>query len=353
MKIALICPSNMLFMPYVTQYLQTFREQHADCTVLNWDRFGMEQASETTYRDKKTGHQRKAADYYSYRRFVVRKLKEEDFDKVVVFGVQMAFFLGRYLRRHFHQEFMVDIRDYNRLLKHFSIEKIIRASAYTVVSSPSYLQWLPDSDHYLVSHNMDRAEAVPLESALPGTDKGRIRIACIGALRDLEANLAFIKEVMYDEKITLSYHGEGEINHRLEQYLEINHVRNVALTGRYQRQEEKELYLKSGMINVLRYNDSISNRTALPNRLYRAALWGKPLLALEGTYLGQVIEKYHLGLVLDSLNGAGGKIVSYWEDFDRRAYEAGRQEFLKQIQIENEAFIGSLKCFAKSRPRSA
>ena len=66
MKIALICPSNMLYMPYVDNYTKIFDEINADYNVINWDRLKIEKDSEFTYRDSKTGHQRSFLDYFKY-----------------------------------------------------------------------------------------------------------------------------------------------------------------------------------------------------------------------------------------------------------------------------------------------
>ena len=53
MKIALICPSNMLYMPYVDNYTKILEENNTNYTIINWDRFGTEEISEFTYRDNK------------------------------------------------------------------------------------------------------------------------------------------------------------------------------------------------------------------------------------------------------------------------------------------------------------
>ena len=63
MKIALICPSNMLYMPYVDNYTKILDEINVDYSVINWDRFKIEKDREFVYRDSKIGHQRNFLDY--------------------------------------------------------------------------------------------------------------------------------------------------------------------------------------------------------------------------------------------------------------------------------------------------
>ena len=145
MKIALICPSNMLYMPYVDNYEAILKANEINYTIVNWDRFSIEKESEFIYRDKKIGHQRNYFDYYKYYRFVLKILKNNRFDKVIVFGLQMAYFLNKYLIKNYKGNYIIDIRDYNKIIKIFNPAKIIKNSAVTVISSPGYKQWLPES----------------------------------------------------------------------------------------------------------------------------------------------------------------------------------------------------------------
>ena len=59
----------------------------------------------------------------------------------------------------------------------------------------------------------------------------------------------------------------------VKEHVARHRITNVEFTGRYTREEEESLYLGADMINVLLYTDSVNNRTALPNRLYNAAMY--------------------------------------------------------------------------------
>ena len=104
------------------------------------------------------------------------------------------------------------------------------------------------------------------------------------------------------------FHGEGKINNDIIKYINANNIKNVYLTGRYkERRGKKILYRKSDLINVLRYFNGINNKTALPNRLYNSVIYGKFMLAFEGTYLSELIKRYNLGIVIDSFDNLEGK----------------------------------------------
>lgn len=42
MKIALICPSVILYMPYVSNYEVILKNKNIDYDIINWDRFHIE-----------------------------------------------------------------------------------------------------------------------------------------------------------------------------------------------------------------------------------------------------------------------------------------------------------------------
>ena len=46
MKVALICPSNIIFMPYVKNYMEIFKDNHIKFDLILWDRFNIEEENE-------------------------------------------------------------------------------------------------------------------------------------------------------------------------------------------------------------------------------------------------------------------------------------------------------------------
>lgn len=346
MKIALICPSNILYMPYVYNYTKIFDEINADYSVINWDRFKIEKESEFTYRDSKIGHQRGFLDYFKYSRFVLNILKNNNYDKVVVFGIQLVFFLKRYLIKEYRDRYIIDIRDYNKIIKYFKIEKTIAHSNFTVLSSPGYKEWLPESNNYVINHN-SRIESLDELRELDGDirNKDFININYIGSIRDYKMNIDFINSLKNKKHIALNFHGEGAINKDIENHVTNQTIDNVKLTGRYKKEQESDLYKNSDFINILIPNDSINSRTLLPNRLYNAAIYGKPMLAFEGTYLAEIVKKYNLGIVVESFDNIEIEIMQFINEFKLELYENGRALFFESIIKENIEFRDRLQKF--------
>ena len=143
----------MLYMPYVKNYEQILIEQNIDYDIINWDRFQIEEISENTYRDKKNGHQRGFFDYLKYKEFLITKLNSNHYDKIIVFGIQLSYFLKKVIKEKYKGKYIIDIRDHNKILNFFKLEELIDCSAITVLSSPGYTEWLPKSNKYEINHN--------------------------------------------------------------------------------------------------------------------------------------------------------------------------------------------------------
>lgn len=346
LKIALICPSNMLYMPYVDNYETILKKSNVDYDIINWDRFMIEDENNPLiYRDKKIGHQRTFFDYYKFNKFIIKHLNAVKYDRVIVFGIQLTFFLKNILQNKFRENYIIDIRDYNKIINYFNINKSINNSSFTVLSSLGYEEWLPSSDKYIINHNTQIESLDELKSPDKLFNKEKINIAYIGAIRDYQVNIDFINSLKNTNFIDMFFHGEGDINKDIQKYLNSNSIKNVYLTGRYNKEDEKKLYDDNDLINVLRYDDGINNKTALPNRLYNAAINGKPMIAVNGSFLSVTIKDNKLGLVVNSFKDIQEQIKKYLREFDREKYNQGRNVFFQNIIEENDYFQRKLKMF--------
>ena len=348
MKVALICPSNMLYMPYVKSYEQILIEQNIDYDIINWDRFQMEEIREGIYRDKKKGHQRNYLDYLKYKKFLMNRLNTVHYDKVIVFGIQLSYFIKKIIKNKYREKYIIDIRDHNKILNFFNFKELVDCSAFTVLSSPGYTEWLPKSNKYVINHNTQISSINELKE-MSAFNKDEICISNIGALNELQINISFINSLKNNPKFKLNYHGEGNINQDLKSYIKTNDISNVFVTGRYMKEDEKRLYESSDLINVLRTSDGINNKTALPNRLYNAILYGKPLLSFEGSYFAEVVSKYNLGIIISSFRDIDQKIIDYLKQNDFETFNAGRESFLTKAIGDNAIFMHMLRDFISSK----
>ncbi len=343
MRIALVCPSNMVYMPYIGNYKKILEETGVDYDIINWDRFSIEEESEIVFKDTKIGHRRGFLDYYKYSKFVLNILKNNNYDKIIIFGIQLVFFIERFLIREYSNKFIIDIRDRHGIIKFFNIKKAIDNSAFTVLSSPGFKEWLPKSNRYIINHN---TKALKLEATNDEVlVKERIILSYIGAIRDYDVNIQLINDLDISKRIKLEYHGEGIVNAELCAYIERNHIKNVEITGRYTSEIEDDFYKKSDIINILIPDTDINSKTLLTNRLYQAVVFGKPILTNKGSYQATVIKKYNLGIVIDSIDNVEKKIMEYFNDFDMKVFNFGRESFFEKVMKENGQYEIKLRDF--------
>lgn len=338
MKIALVCSANLDYMPYTRQYIEHFESRGVKYDVINWDRLQIDQKSEYTYRDKKKDHRRNYFDYIRYSNFIKEIISRNKYDRIIVFSLQLGFFLRKLLLEKYNSRSILDIRDYNKIAKYYDFKRIIKNTHYTVISSRGFLEWLIRQDNVIINHNTNITcydKDIPVNSHKEETTE----LSYIGAIRDSETQIKLISELTNRKDIILSYHGEGEEEEtkRIIDYVRANNIKNILITGKYQVNEEKYLYDKADIVNIIIPVNDKNSKTLLPNRLYNAVFFGKPVVTLKGNYVASVIEQFGLGLVINSIEEAE-KIVSYFHNYDYQAYLKNRNSFLDKVIEENNNF---------------
>lgn len=346
MNVAIIGDSSRLFMPYVDSYEKILKKNKVNYTLIQWDRYKTDDLKcEFIYRDKKNGHKKNIIDYIKYCMFVKEKLKDVEYDLIILCGIPITFLLSFYIQYFNKGKYIIDIRDYHKILRFISIKKAIKHSVITVLSSPGFKEWLPKDYNYLINHNTQVKSMSILKEVKKCNSNEKINISYIGAIRDYRVNIDLINSVKNNSRFDLFFHGDGEINKDIEIFIKEHKIRNVYITGRYHKEDENKFYQSSDLINVIVPNEEINSKTLLPNRLYNAVLFGKPLLTLRGTYLADQIEKYKLGIVLASLNNIEQDIFRYLTTFDKKEYEDGRLNFIKDISKDNNEFQSIIEKF--------
>ena len=333
-NIILICPASIKQMPYINSYIRELTKLDCNLQYIVWDRLGEEEEVNNTYiyRDNKSGYVRGFFDYLNYSKFVKDILgKNKDVRKVVIFGIPLCYFLCDHLAKYF--EYIVDIRDYHVLSKiYFRFKKHLLKSKVCVISSPGFKQWLPLGPNYITNHNSD-AEVDDIEDVLLDTKKQILNISCIGALKDY----SIIEELLSEanerkiSSILFNFHGEGIINDRLCRLSEKLGNVNFKLTGRYSKNDERDLYIISDWINMFMSRGSLNNETCLSNRLYNSIIYGRPLLCYKGSYIADVVRQYNCGLVFNDVDDFFDNYKMLTSSFDSTLYNRGRRDFFHEV----------------------
>ena len=353
MKIALVLPGSIWYAPYVRIYTRILDEQKVDYSIISWNREGDDKPEGFQY-DVPCAKGHGSAGWKAYKgyiKYIKKTIKEQGFDRIIVFGPQMTCLLSTYLLLHFRGRYMIDYRD-------LSIEQkagfkqlfavMLKFSQANVISSPGFKRCLPKRDYYL-SHNFDvnAVRAAISEPAIGSFDISKgIEVLTIGAIRDLSSNMEVVKALANKDGIQLNFVGKGGAADVIKEYCEKEGVKNVSFTGFYQKHEEAG-YVKNATFMNIFYPRVITHDTALSNRFYNSLIYKKPMIVTSHTTQGDFAADNRLGVALENCNSLYDALNGFVEKEDYTEYAERCNSLLKSFLNDQEKFEGAVKEFVK------
>ena len=352
-KIALVLPNNIYLAPYVRKYISIL----TDCQLhlIYWDRFDMEEPLEGVnklYRhiDKmshinaEVSQLEKLKKYYKFSRYVKKVCKKERYDYIVIFQPMMAlmyaitkFFTGM-------RNVIVDVRDFT--YEHSSIFRRVEAnlfkrSKFVVISSPFYKDFLPENAKYIVMENMNPVSSDVIREArnINKKESKKIKIGYIGLVRFVEQNLKIIDKFANDERFELLYIGKG--SEVFEEYIEKNNISNIVLISQFDPSETEKHFASVDLIQNIYGTGRDKLKYALSNKLYYAAMLGKPILVSPDTCMEKVTQQYEFGFSCDENDeNLADKIYEYYTSVEWDEFYNKCDSFIYDV-TENEKVMKS------------
>lgn len=353
-RVALILPGSIWYAPYVRIYTRILDEQKVNYAIISWNREGDDKPEGFQY-DVPCAKGHGSAGFKAYKgyiKFIKKTVKEQKFDRIIVFGPQMTCMLSIYLLLHFRGRYMIDYRD-------LSIEQkpgfkqlfavMLKFSQANVISSPGFKRCLPKRD-YCLSHNFD-VDAVKeaISKSIDGsfeTSKG-IEVLTIGAIRDLSSNMEVVKALANRDGVKVNFVGKGGAADTIADYCKKEGVENVSFTGFYQKHEEAGYVKKATFMNIF-YPRIITHDTALSNRFYNSLIYKKPMIVTSHTTQGEFAAENRLGVALESCNGLYDALNVFLEKEDYSEYAERCNNLLKSFLHDQETFEGAVRNFVKA-----
>lgn len=353
-KIALLLPSNIWYSPFLTIYTQLLDKTGVDYDIISWNRDG---------KDDKIGIQyngtaiikglpvmfSKLLTYYKFISFVKKKIKENQYDKLIVFCPQLAIILSSFLKKNFKSKYIFDYRDLSieqkPILKR--IFKIVLNNSYAnVISSPGFKRCLPKGFHYYLSHNFDYevVKKAITTSSLDTLD-GERKIYTVGGIRDFSSNIEVVKGVANINNYSVHFIGRGFASDQIKKYCDEHKIENVFFHGYYKKDEEGDIVKSSSFLNIF-YPRIITHDTAISNRFYNSLIYKKPMIVTKNTTQGDYAEKYGVGLAVDCCDNLKENIESYINKYDAEKYSKNCNILLKEFLDDYEEFKNIVLNFA-------
>lgn len=346
-KICIVSMDNVKRVPYITQYLNCLRGKPFDFVF--WDR-------DCTYdeigADKSFGYRHrvrhgesnlvqmyeKLTGYIAFRQFASNVLVREDYERVVCLTGNCAVLVSKVLLSKYARRYIIDIRDYwhedNRKY-HETEQRLIEASAFPVISSPAYREFLGDHD-FRIMHNSQLLSSEDI-AIVDHPHNVPLHVVCVGAAKNLAYDCKVIDYFANDDRFRLSFRGRGY--DCLKSYISRKGITNVEATGEFDFSRTMEMYRDADIILSMYGNGSPYWDYALANKLYFAAQLGLPILVCEKTAMADIVNEYNLGIAFDptdtSANSAKRLIARLFDSDVVDGREAGCCRFLRRVECDN------------------
>jgi hypothetical protein len=344
MKIGIIISGNS-YKSHLNYYLSFLDNQKIQYDVICWNRRMMDESENLSYnvsQNEDKGYFCRFYSYLKYKKFVIDCLDRNKYDKVIISTIAIAVLLYPYLKKHYKEKYIFDIRDYSLILKFtwFILKRLIDSSVATVISSEGFKQWLPKSSKYYIAHNFpydltNENVKFRLEKLFVKENKESFLITSIGAIRDFEANKFIIDNLKNSDEYKLNFIGTGHAYNRLKSYVIDKKVANVSFHGFYQKKDEADLLKETDFINIYT-NFDMNSRTLITNRFYLSTVLGIPMIVRSGTYQAELCEMYKLGCVLYSHVEIKAQMKDFIVSFDHIEYTRRCRFFLNIVENDTK-----------------
>lgn len=348
--IAIINPSNIERAPYIQYYVDVLEKQKIEYRVIFWNRDSLDTCGELDSSkcisvNLPIGlHASRIKKYFAYLCFV-RKVKQiindGNYQKIVIFTIQLGIYLRNYLEKNFKNNYIFDIRDYNCLAScQRSMRRLVEGSYITVISSYGFKNWLPKSE-YVLSHNVRKKLFDYSYTPIELKEKNPV-ILTIGQIRDLDINRSVLQQIADSQKLRCLICGYGECYDILESEFSDDGNDRFNFYGKYSKKDEAELVIQSSFVNAITPINTLS-KDLTTNRFYLSLLYKRPIIVMNGTFQAHLVKEYNIGVIINNVNELSLKLDEYIESYDMKSFSEGcdkaRKDILYDIDIFEKYFL--------------
>ncbi|WP_214784531.1 hypothetical protein [Exiguobacterium sp. s183] len=344
MKICIVSAVNIKHMSMVTFYTDYFKNNNISYDLIYFDKYGVEESigeqNKYVYRcefSKNTKKIQKIKEYYKYKKFASKILLNNDYDFIVLWNDLAIHLLGSFLSDNFPNRYCVNIRDYfgqDIPLISKNVKKAVRNSSFNTVSSKGYEEFLPPEKYYMM-HSIIGQVSTDIESTVKEKSSFPLKLSFVGNIRFFEQNKRILDIFKNNKKFQLQYFGTNA--NVLKEYCEINSIYNAEFHDSFDL-SETSFYVKKGDLvnNIYGKKDKILNHS-ISIKLYHSVLAKQPIIAMNDTYIGNLVQKYSLGFVIDHLNHDLPALIEKWySNLNYEEYLKSCKKFIEEARMENQ-----------------
>ncbi len=357
MKVLIIGFAKIKYMPYLNLYLDNLDREKNEIHLIYWNRdlkdedlssvHGINLHEFKCYQEDEIAKSSKIKNFLKFRK-KTKEILKDGFDFIIVLQTVPAVLLFDILTSEkFRERYIYDYRDCtyekNKFYKYL-VRKLTENSYATFISSKGFKKYLPDSDKIKCVHNILSEDIKVSESQSLGKKYSeKIRIGFWGFLREAEVNLEIIKKVSQDSRFELHYYGrEQKTVHNLKKYVSENNIRNVFFHGEYNPKDRYEFLKNTDLIHNIYSNDNM--RFAMSNKYYDGILFKTPQVCMQGSYMGELVEKKITGIALNPYNkGFTAELYNYYQSIDNNEFSKNCNTVFVEIEEDQNGVNNIIK----------
>lgn len=346
MKILLVGPGKLKYMPYARFYLDnidcTANEVHLaywnrDCKPEDTTSYeGIHLHEFCCFMNNDEPLKTKFTNFKEYRKFC-KSLLRQHFDLIIVMHSLSGMMIYDKLRLN-HIKYILDYRDSTYESRNRFFAKIVRGlakhSIATFVSSDSFRRFLPEncSNKIYTSHNL-------LEDSLSHREyekipSNKIRLAFWGFIRHVGVNKQIIDAVSKDIRLELHYYGREQKDAlELKEYSKSIGADNVVFHGEYNPEDRYRFVAQTDIIHNM-YSGANENM-AMGNKYYDSIIFRIPQVCQVGSFMGEMCKRSGVGIELDSSDPSfTEKLVHYYKSLNKEFFNNACDVELERILKE-------------------
>lgn len=355
-KIGIVCFWDRHATPYLEKYERILDELNIDYDVIFWKRVES-QTSINRANEKEVevicpigiGAANKLISFFKWRKILISYLDKAVYSHVIVLSTNPAVLLSGYLKKHYSNKYIFDIRDYS-LESNFFFKKlvmsIIEKSAFTTISSEGYYRWLDKSEKIILNHNVTYYSADIQKDHF--FERETLNFAFVGNVRLDRQTRALLLTLKNSIRYRMSFVGRILPSSDIKQLCTSEGVKNITFKKPFTTNEKPGIYADIDLINAVYANDAkklrLGDSTPIPNRLYDSIIFKCPIVASSGTYLAELVDEFKIGFSLNGFDpNAETDFNNYINNFNKSEFLSGCNKLLSKVLLEEANFLSQLK----------
>lgn len=321
-------------MPYAFFYMECLGNDN-EIHIITWNRDGEEDikphvgthvheflCKQQNQVEKKS----KISNFVRYRKYALSIIKEIKPDRVISLHTLPGILLFDILTGKYKRRYIYDYRDFtyeNIPAFRYMVSQLVKKSSATFVSSDGFRKYLPKKcdNKIFTSHNItnDLIERNMLFHKRNSQEV--LRVGFWGIVRNEKFNKQIIFRLANDKRFELHFFGKEEkVVENLKKYcVEEIASNNVFFHGAYQPDDR---YTFCNYIDIIHNMYSDNNMMiAISNKMYDGIFLCIPQICFVGSYMGQIVEKRHVGLALNPFdNDFNDMLYDYYNSLSGESF---------------------------------